>query len=157
MTAYQWLLGLHVIAAFLFLSGAIMVGLLHTAALRANRPSEIASLLGRARIGVVVVTVGALGSLALGIALVAHLPYRSIDDTWVALAIVLWTASVVLGAIGGRPARRARHLAAQLALEGDAPSLELRRMLRDPVILALNYASLAAALAILAFMIWKPA
>ena len=157
MTTYQWLLGLHVVAAFLFLSGAIMVGLLHTAALRSERPSEIASLLGRTRVGVLIVTVGALWSLALGIWLVAHLPYRSIGDTWVALSIALWSLSVALGAVGGRPARKARHLAEQLRDQGDQPNDALRRTLADPVNLALNYTSLLAALAILALMIWKPA
>ena len=156
MTAYQWLLGLHVVAAFLFLSGAIMVGLLHTAALRSERPSEVASLLGRTRVGVVIVTVGAVASLVLGIWLVAHLPYRSIGDTWIALSIGLWSASLALGAIGGRPARKTRYLAERLAREGDAPSEDLRRALADPVNLALNYASLLAALAILALMVWKP-
>ena len=156
MVTYQWLLGLHVVAAFLFLSGAVMVGVLHTAALRRERPSQVASLLGLTRIGVLVVAIGALGSLVLGISLVVHLPHRSIGDTWVALSIGLWSVSLALGAIGGRHARKARYLAEQLAREGDAPSSDLRRILLDPVVLSLNYASLLAALAVLAPMIWKP-
>lgn len=156
MTTYQWLVGLHVIAAFLFVSGALMVGLVHTAALRRERPSEIALLLGLTRIGVVVVAAGAAGSLVLGIALVDHLPYRSIGDTWIAVSLGLWTASLALGAIGGRSARKARYLARRLADTGDAPNADLRRLLTEPVGLALNYGSLLAALAVLALMIWKP-
>jgi uncharacterized membrane protein len=157
MSTYQWLLGLHVVAAMLFLSAAVTVGLVHAAALRAGRPSEVASLLGLTRVGVLIVVVGALASLALGLALVAHLPYRSLGDTWIALALVLWAASVVLGAVGGRSARATRYLAERLAREGDEPSDELRRRLADPVSLALNYASLLSALAVLALMLWKPA
>lgn len=156
MTTYQWLLGFHVLAAFLFLSGSVMVGIVHAAATRSARPTEVAFLLGLTRIGVVVVLVGALGSLAFGIALVSHLPYRSIGDTWIALSLALWTVSLVLGGIGGRSARKARHVAERLASDGDAPSPELRRLLTDPTAFALNYGSLLAALAVLALMIWKP-
>jgi uncharacterized membrane protein len=157
MSTYQWLLGLHVVAAMLFLSGAVAVGLVHAAALRAEKPSEIASLLGLTRIGVLVVVVGALASLALGLALVAHLPYRSLGDTWIALALVFWAVSVVLGAVGGRSARETRYLAERLAGEGDEPNDELRRRLVDPFSLALDYASVLSALAVLALMFWKPA
>lgn len=157
MTTYQWLLGFHVVSAMLFLSGAVMVGVVHTAALRSGRPSEVAALLRLSRIGVLVVSVGALASLALGLALVSHLPYRSLSDTWIALSLALWAASVVLGAIGGRSARATRHLAERLSAGGDTRSEELHRRLADPVSLALNYGSLVAALALLALMIWKPA
>lgn len=156
MSTYQWLLGFHVLAALLFLGGAVAVGVLHAEAMRAERPSEVAALLRLSRPGVAVVGVGALASLALGLWLVAHLPSRSLGDTWIALSLALWAASLVLGGIGGRSARHTRYLAERLALDGDAPSDELRRALRDPVALAVNYASLAAGLAILALMIWKP-
>jgi hypothetical protein len=61
---------------------------------------------------------------------------------------------MVLGAVGGRSARHIRYLAERLAGEGDEPSDELRRALTSPVALVVNYASLAAALALLALMIW---
>jgi uncharacterized membrane protein len=156
MTTYQWLLGLHVLAAFLFISGGAMVGLLHTAALRSERPSDVATLLGLSRTGVIAVVVGAVASLALGLALVAHLSYRSIGDTWVVLALLLWAASIGLGAVGGKHTRRTRYLADQLAHNGDVHSVELRRSLRSPASLVLNYSSFAAALAVLALMVWKP-
>jgi uncharacterized membrane protein len=156
VTTYQWLLGLHVVVAMLFLGGAFAAGLVHAAATRASRPSETATLLRLTRPGVLVVGVGAVGSLALGLALVDHLSYRSIGDTWVALAIALWVVSMVLGAIGGRSARHARYLAERLAREGDRPSDELRRALTAPVTVVVNYASFIVAVAILALMIWKP-
>ena len=157
VTSYQWLLGLHVVAAFLFLSGGVMVGLVHLAAVRSGRPSRIALLLGLTRIGVVAVVAGALGSLALGLALVEHLPYREVGDTWLALSLLLWTASIVMGGVGGRSARKTRYLAETLAADRDESSPELDRALADPVAFALNYGSVLAALAVLALMIWKPA
>jgi hypothetical protein len=143
VTTVQWLLGFHLVGAFLFLSGAVAVGVLHTAATMRERPSEIAFLLGLTRAAVTLVGVGSLATLAFGAWLIAT-------------ALVLFVVSAVLGGIGGRSARHARYLAERLASEGDEPSEELRRVVRDPAARALNYASFAAAVAILALMIWKP-
>ena len=155
MTTTQWLLGFHLVGAFLFVSGAVAVGLLHAAAVRRERPSEVAFLLGLTRVAVVVVGVGALAALAFGASLV-HRSGFAWDDGWIAASLALWIGSVVLGGIGGRSARHTRYLAERLAADGDAPSDELRRALTSPAGQALNYASFLAALAILALMIWKP-
>ena len=155
MNATQWLLGFHLVGAFLFVSGAVAVGLLHSAAVRRERPSEIAFLLGLTRVAVVAVGVGALAALAFGASLV-HRGGFDWGDAWIAASLALWIASAVLGGIGGRSARHARYLAERLTTEGDRPSEELRRALTSPSAQALNYASFLAALAILALMVWKP-
>jgi uncharacterized membrane protein len=155
VTTTHWLLGFHLVAAFLFVSGAVAVGVLHTAATRRKRPSEVASLLGLTRAGVAVVSIGAVVALILGAALVRH-EGRSFATGWISAALALWLASVVLGGIGGRSARHARYLAERLASEDDRPSDELHRVLTSARAQALNYGSFAAALAILALMIWQP-
>ncbi len=155
MTKEQWLLGLHVLGAFLFVSGAVVAGAFHTAALRRARPSEVAFLLRLSRAGVLMVGVGALAALGFGGWLVGDLDLGW-GDAWLTWAVVLWVVALALGGIGGRSARRARYLADRLVAEGDQPSRELTRALRQPVALALNYASFAASLAILGLMIWKP-
>lgn len=156
MTTYQWLLGFHVLSALLFLGGAVMVGVVHGAAMAAGRPSEVAHLLRLTRPGVAVVGAGALGSIVFGLWLVFHLPYRSLRDTWIVLSLALWAVSLLLGGVGGRSARHTRYVAQRLADEGDEPSPELRRALVEPTALAMNYASLLASVAILALMVWKP-
>jgi uncharacterized membrane protein len=156
VASVQWLLGFHVLGAVLFVSGAVVAGLLQSAALMRERASEVARLLRLTRVGVLLATVGALLALALGIALVERLGYRY-SESWVSASFALWAASLALGALGGRSARHCRYLAERLAAEGDQPAKELRRALRDPFALAVNYASLAAALAILGLMIWRPA
>lgn len=156
MTEYQWLLGFHVLGAFLFVSGAVVAGLLHFAAMRRERPSEVALLLRLTRAGVAVNGIGSLVSLGLGIWLVEHLPYYNFGDAWIAAALALWAASTIPAGIGGRSLRHARYLAERLAAEGDAPNPELRRLVADPVALFHNYLSLAMVLAILGLMIWKP-
>jgi len=81
---------------------------------------------------------------------------RGKGEGWITAALLLWIASVVLGAVGGRSARHTRYLAEQLAAEGDHPSDELRRALASPLAQALNYASFLALVAALAVMVWKP-
>ena len=157
MSTYQWLLGFHLLGAFLFVSGAVLAGLLHSTAMRRERPSEVAAALGVARIGVAVTGIGSVVSLGLGIWLVDHLPGYDFGDAWIAASLVLWTASGALAAPGGRSLSKARELAERLAAEGDRPSAELRRAVADPVALVLNYSSLALLIAILGLMVWKPA
>jgi uncharacterized membrane protein len=155
VTTTQWLVGFHLVGAFLFVSGAVAVGALHTLAARRERPSEVAFLLGLTRPAVAVVGVGALLTLGLGVCLVDQAGFDW-GDGWISAAVALWLGSVVLGGIGGRSARHTRYLAEQLAAEGDRPSEQLRMALLDPAARTLNYASFLAVVAILALMIWKP-
>jgi uncharacterized membrane protein len=155
VTTTQWLLGFHLVGAFLFVSGAVAVGLLYDAAVRRERPSEIAFLLGLTRVGVLVVGIGALAALVFGASLV-HRRGFAFGDAWISVSLALWMVSVVLGGIGGRSARHTRYLAERLAADGDRPSEELRKALTDPTAQTLNLASFLAAIAILALMVWRP-
>jgi uncharacterized membrane protein len=155
VTKEQWLLGFHLLSAFLFVGGAVMAGFLHTAAMLRDRPSEVALLLKLTRVGVVVIGVGALAALGFGAWLVSaeNLHWR---DAWLTWGLALWVISLALGGLGGRPLRQARELAERLVTLGDQRSPELRRAVANPVGLALNYGSLAVSLALLGLMIWKP-
>jgi uncharacterized membrane protein len=151
----QWLLLGHLLSAFTFVSGGVAAGVLQGAAIRRRQPSEIALLLGLARIPLALITLGAVATLGFGIALADQL---GIDASvrWLQLAISLWIASMLLGALGGRRARRARKLAERLAATGNRPSAELQRAVADPVSLGLSGLSFAAVLAILVLMVWRP-
>ena len=155
MTEMQWLIGFHMLGAFLFVSGAVAVGALHALATRRGKPSEVAFLLGLTRPAVAVVGVGALATLGLGAWLVDY-EGRDWGDGWLTAALLLWIASVILGAFGGRSTRHTRYLADRLAAEGDRPSDELRSALSSPLTQVLNYGSFLAVVAVLALMIWKP-
>ncbi len=102
------------------------------------------------------VALGGLLTIGFGAWLVADLPQWTFRQAWIEWAMLLWLAAMVLGALGGRPARHARELAERLAREGDEPSPELRRAVADPRSLALSFASGALLLAILVLMVWKP-
>ena len=81
---------------------------------------------------------------------------RRIDSGWLQVTYVLVVWLGVVGAIAGRLDRRTRELAERAAAEGDRPSAELARRLRDPVALTLDASMLAATVAIVALMVWKP-
>ncbi len=138
MSKYEWVLFLHVTGAFLVLGGMVIAAVFSVAALRRERPSEIAALLRLTRWGVSGVSVGVLMTLAFGLWLVNIVGYGW-GDAWIVGALVLWVVATALGSIGGSRDKETRLLAEQLAAGGDAPAPELHSRLRDPVTLALSW------------------
>ena len=155
MTAYHWLLFLHLVGAFCFVAGAAVAGTLQIGALRRERPSEILTLLRLTRVGVILVVAGAVLTLAFGMALASHLGY-GLTPAWIRAALALWLASVVLGAIGGRTGRHARYRAEELTAAGDEPDEELRALVAHRPSLVLSYVSGLLLLAIIVLMVWRP-
>lgn len=155
MSGNDWLLMLHVAAAFCFVGGSVAAGVLNVLALRAERPSETAALLRLIRTVLPVIYLGVLGTLVFGLWL-WHRRGFPLGTGWIWASLVLWVVANALGGIGGRHQERSRELAERLAAEGDTPSAELRTLLRDPKGTAVSYAAGAATLAILVLMIWKP-
>jgi uncharacterized membrane protein len=156
MSLFDWLLFLHITGAFLLIGGIVVAGILNLAAIgRDRRPSEVATLYGLIRWAVPMIGLGLLLTLVIGLWLVheAHLSY---GKGWIVTALVLWVIATVLGNIDGRYQRQTGDLAARVANEGDAPSEELKARLRNPLALAISYASGLMAFAVLAIMIWKP-
>ncbi len=150
-----WLLFFHLLGAFLFVAGAFVAGVLQVAAVRHDRPSDVALLLRLTRVGVVLVIVGGLAALGFGIALANEAGF-DLGSGWLTASFALWIGSFVLGAVGGRTARHARHLAERLAAEGNEPSEELRGLVSHRPSLLLSYASSACVFAIIVLMVWKP-
>jgi uncharacterized membrane protein len=149
------LLYLHLLSVIVFLGGAMVAGVLQIAAMRRERPSEVAGLLHLTRAGVALVGSGGLLTLVFGLALAGD--ERRFGETWVSASIALWVLSMALGGFGGRTARHARYLAERLAQEGDRPSEELRDLVAHRPSLLASYASLAVLLAVLGLMVWQPA
>lgn len=157
MSTYDWLLFLHVTGAFLLVGGTFVAGLLTLAAIRRERPSEIAALLGLIRISLPFIFAGVALTLVFGLWLVHEAGQGySYTDTWVIAALVLWVLANALGGAGGRRQEEARRLAVELAEHGDTATAEQRARLVDPIGIALSLASGLAVFAILALMIWKP-
>lgn len=146
---------LHLLGALLFVSGIVLAGVPFELARRHEEAAAIAVLLGLARVGAVLVLAGAVLLLAFGLWLV-HLSGAGFDAAWVQAALGLFLLALALGAIGGQRPKQARLRAAELAARGAAVDEELRALLADPTSRALNYASAALVVAILALMVFKP-
>jgi uncharacterized membrane protein len=153
--SHDALLFVHLLGAFLFVSGATLAAVLRIAAMRRRRPSEIALLMRAVRPAVPLIGLGLVLVLVFGFWLSERLD-ADLASTWLTATFVLLGGIVVIGAFAGRQDRHTRELAERLASEGDEPSSELDRRLRDPVNLALNAAMLVATVAIVALMVWKP-
>ncbi len=155
MALTDWLLFFHLLGAFAFFAGATVAGTLQLAAIRRERPSEILMLLRLTRVGVALVGVGALLTLGVGIPLAEHEGF-GLSPVWIQAAIGLWAASMALGAVGGRTARHARHLAERLADAGDRPSEELRALVAHRPSLWASYLSGILLVVVVVLMVWKP-
>jgi uncharacterized membrane protein len=155
VTTFQWLLMLHITAAFFFVGGSVAAGILNTLAVRAERPSESAYLLRLVRVTLPIIGVGVAGTLVFGIWL-WHEQHYGLGAWWIWASLVLWVIANALGGIGGRHQERSRKLAEQLAAAGDATNDELRALLRDPRGNAISWLAGLATLGILVLMIWRP-
>ena len=151
----QWLLFLHLAGAFLFVGGTVLAAALRVAAMRRDRPSEIALLLRAVRPAVPLVGGGLVLTVAIGFWLADTLGY-DLGSTWLTLTFALVGWMLAVGAVAGRADRRTRELAERLAADGADSSPELARRLRDPINLSLNASMLVVTIAIVALMVWKP-
>jgi hypothetical protein len=100
VSLYEWLLFLHVVAAFMLMAGLAAYGVLvlgggGDAARRALAPPALALW-----------NAGGLGVLVLGIWLALEVDSYELWDGWILAAIVLW---VVASAAGGRLSRGVRE------------------------------------------------
>lgn len=154
LTVYEWALFVHLAGAILFFAGLAVATVAETSARARRRPSEIALLLGGARWGVLLVVAGLILAVGAGFWLLEETAYGL--DPWVQAALALVVVALVAGGIGGQGPKRARRLAERLAASGDEPSAELDAALRAPVAAAFNWLAAAAAVAVLALMVWKP-
>ena len=147
----------HLMGVVFLFSGMSIAGVLHSAARRQERPSQIALLLGLTRVGVLFVAAGGLFVLVGGFWLIQESDgFYSLGDDWILAGLLLLVAAFVLGGLGGQRPKRARLLAEQLAREDDVPSAELGELLDDPRASALNYAAAAAIVLAFVLMIWRP-
>jgi uncharacterized membrane protein len=153
--AEEWALFFHLVAAFVLVGGVLLAGVAFELARRRSRPSDVALLLGVARVGVAFVGLGAPPVLAFGLWLV-HLGRFGYGAGWVDASLGLFAAVTVVGALGGQRPKRARKLSARLAEAGEEESPELRALLDDPTAIALNYLAAALLVAIVALMVFKP-
>jgi hypothetical protein len=157
VSRYDWLVSLHVLAAFALVAGYVLYGVMIAWSWRRETPAEMLRLTGISRTGNVLMWVGSLGTLVLGIWLAIDVDAYSILDGWIVAAFVLWAAAMETGRRSGTLYARATTRAAELSAAGDeGSSTELREILRDRRALMWQTVSSVAVLVLLYDMIYKP-
>jgi uncharacterized membrane protein len=154
---YDWLLALHVLAAFVLVASYVLFAVLIAWSWRRDTPGAMVRVTGIGRLGNVLVGIGAMGTLILGVWLAIDSDDYQVWDGWVIAALVLWAIGTETGRRSGQLYARAGTRAAELAREGpDVPNAELGAILRDRTALTWQIASSVAVLLLLIDMIYKP-
>lgn len=156
MTIYDWLLFLHVLAAFVVASGLVVATVGLIGARRAQHPRRVALLLAPVRLAARLFDVGGLTILVFGIWLALYVDGYELWDAWILSAIVLWVVIAYSGTRAAASMRAARDLAADAAPEADARMPELAAALRDRRATTLWSVANVAFFITLVLMIWKP-
>ena len=133
MSLTDWILALHLLAAFAFVAAIVLFWVLFLAFPDDGPPAD--ALGGLWRIGTVVVVAGSVGTLVFGIWLALAIDEYALWDGWVIAAVVLWLVGTGVGERAGRESQREGGRQRAMVLHGIAS---------------------VAALLLLLDMIWKP-
>ena len=169
MEFYDWLLALHVLAAFSLVAALVLYSTVIALSWKLAVPSDVVRLFRITRIGDAAIIVGSIGTLVLGIWLAIDSDDYQVWDGWVIAALVLWAVAVTptkardcvkqffAGGRTGNVYNAARDRARALVAEGrDTPDSELSAMVRSSTGLALHTATVVLIVALLVVMIYKP-
>jgi uncharacterized membrane protein len=158
VSLYDWLLFLHVLAAFSLVAALVVFWTIGLVARNVDTPSESLRYFRVAKPANILVGVGTMGTLIFGIWLAIERDEYQVWDGWVLAAIVLWAIATELGRRGGNTYGEAAKLAARLSSEGrgEEANVELRTLLQDRTAMLLQAGSSLGVLLILIDMIYKP-
>jgi uncharacterized membrane protein len=157
LSAYDWLLFLHLLAAFAVVAAIVIYTFIIAISRGLDVPSDVVRLFRISRVADVLVAVGVVGVLVFGIWLAIERDEYHPWDGWVVAAIVLWVLFGAIGQRAGKVYEAARDRARALVAEGrDAPSAELNAMIRSSTGLALQLTAIVIVIAFLVDMIYKP-
>ena len=155
MGLYDWLLALHVLSAFAWVSALVVYTVVITSGWGASVPSEVARMFRVARVGDALIAIGMIGTIVFGIWLA--LDEYEIWDGWIIAALVLWLAAAAVGGRTGKHYNAVRDRANALVAEGrNEPSPELAAGLQSTRGLMFHSATVVITLALLVVMIYKP-
>jgi uncharacterized membrane protein len=153
----DWLLFVHVAAAFAVVAAVTVFTLLVFTTRRMDRPAEVLPLFRVGDPANILIQAGSVVALLVGIWLAIRLPRYHPWDGWLIAAYVLWLVAGGFGGASGKEYARIRKHAKALVAEGKLePSAELRAELRSTRALVMHLVVVAAVLALVVDMIFKP-
>ena len=152
----DWLLALHLLAAFALVAALVVFTAVMVADWGEARPQRAAAFFLLARVGGPLIAAGAALTLILGIWLAIDLDAYQPWDGWIIAAIVLWGIGGYTGSKVGAHYTSLQETVDRLAAQGNEPNAELAAKLSDRSIRTLHVITVVAFTAILVLMIFKP-
>jgi uncharacterized membrane protein len=153
----DWMLALHVLAAFAYVAGIVLFWVLIVAVRKTDTPEGTIRMEPVVRVGNAAVGIGAVGTIVLGIWLAFRLDSYAIWDGWIVAALVLWVVSMPIGQRTGVEYTKGMTKAKELEAAGQpGPSSELLALNRTSAGVVLHALASVVVLLILLDMIFKP-
>jgi uncharacterized membrane protein len=152
----DWILALHLLAAFALIAAEVAFSIMIAALWRSDSPSNVASTMRLAQVGVMLVMVGMAGTVVFGVWLAISLDAYQLWDGWVIAALVLWALGGYLGQESGKGYQAGGELAEKLVAGGTTSSPELAETFGTSRAFWLHIATVAVVVLIVIDMIWKP-
>jgi hypothetical protein len=153
----DWLLFLHVTAAFAVVAAVTVFTILVVLARKVDRPADAVAVFRMGDPAAILVQAGSVTVLLLGIWIAIRSPDYHPWDLWLIGAYVLWAVAGACGARSGMAYEKIRKRAKELVAEGRLePSEELREALRTTNGRLFHAITVASILGILVLMIFKP-
>ena len=157
MDSHDWLLFLHVLSAFVLVGAEVLFTFMIFWLWQTDVPADIARLSGLARIGGVLIGIGAMGTLIFGIILAFEADSYAIWDVWIIAALILWAWTLEVGRRAGAAYDAAGAEARRLVGEGRTePNPQLGAMFRSSNARTLHFTSVGLIAVLLLDMIFKP-
>jgi len=148
VTLYDWLLFLHVLAAFAAVAAVVLLSAILAASWRSDGVADAAPFLRMTKLGSRLWDIGGAGTLIFGIWLAVYVEGYELWDGWIVAAFVLW---VIAAAAGTRVAVGFRR-----AFGADAGPGERAGSIRSQRALVVHSVMALAIAALLVVMIYKP-
>jgi len=157
MSFDDWMLALHVLSAFAWVAGMILLWVLIVAVRRTDTAEGTIRMEPIVKVGNASIGIGMGGTIALGLWLAFSVGGYDIWDGWIITAIVLWVISAPIGQRTGAAYLQGMNKARELQKDGQAgPNAELLALNRTSSGVILHFLGSIVVLLILIDMIWKP-
>jgi uncharacterized membrane protein len=153
----DWLLALHVLAAFSLVAAIVLFWDMIVAVRSTDTAEATIRMAPVAKVGNAAAGVGGVGTIVFGIWLAFSIGGYDIWDGWIIAAIVLWAIATGLGGRTGKEYLVGMKKAEELQAAGETgPSAELLALNRTRRGLVLHTLASLFTLLILIDMVWKP-
>ena len=157
MSFDDWLLALHVLAAFAYVAAIVLFWILIVAVRRIDTPEETIRMGPMVNVGNAAVGIGAGGTIVFGIWLAFALDGYAIWDGWIIAALILWAIAGAVGQRTGAAYMQGMTKAKELEAAGQrGANAELLALNRTSAGVLMHTVASVVVLLILLDMIFKP-